>query len=131
MFVRFFMRFLFNKSDIVIVNWLTTDADSVLTNLLIKYPYLSNKEMFLVLETSSSSQLKTFNLVKNSTINYHKIFDGSIFTTDFLNEYFQLTKRGLSYTSVYDYLKNGEGKNVQSLFNQAILYKNCNDKGKQ
>lgn len=122
---------LVNKSDIVIINWLTTDADSVFTNLLIKYPYLSNKEMFLVLETSSSSQLKTFNLVKNSTINYHKIFDGSVFTTDFLNEYFQSTKRGLSYATVYDYLKNGEGNKVNSLFNQAVLYKNCNDKENQ
>jgi len=52
---------LVKKSDIVIANWLTTDADSVFTNLLIKYPNLSNKEMFLILETSSSSQLKTFN----------------------------------------------------------------------
>ena len=30
------LYFLFNKSDIVIVNWLTTDADSVLTNTLPK-----------------------------------------------------------------------------------------------
>jgi cobaltochelatase CobN len=125
------LYFLFNKSDIVIVNWLTTDADSVLTNLLIKYPYLSDKEMFLVLETSSSSQLKTFNLVKNSTINYHKIFDNSIYTTDFLNEYFQSTKRGSNYTTVYDYLTNGKGNKVDSRFNQAILYKNCNDKENQ
>ena len=54
---------LVDKSDIVMANWLTTDADSVFTNLLLKYPNLSNKEMFLILETSSSSQLKTFNLV--------------------------------------------------------------------
>ena len=125
------LYFLFNKSDIVIVNWLTTDADSVLTNLLIKYPYLSDKEMFLVLETSSSSQLKTFNLVKNSTINYHKIFDNSIYTTDFLNEYFQSTKRGSNYTAVYDYLTKGKGNKVDSRYNQAILYKNCNDKENQ
>ena len=56
---------LVDKSDIVMANWLTTDADSVFTNLLLKYPNLSNKEMFLILETSSSSQLKIFNLVKN------------------------------------------------------------------
>lgn len=80
---------LVDKSDIVMANWLTTDADSVFTNLLLKYPNLSNKEMFLILETSSSSQLKTFNLVKNSTINYHKIFGDEIFTSDYLNEYFQ------------------------------------------
>ena len=74
---------LVDSSDIVIANWLTTDADSVFTNLLLKHPDLSNKEMFLILETSSSSQLKTFNLVKNSTINYHKIFDNGMYTVDF------------------------------------------------
>jgi len=121
---------LVNKSDIVIANWLTTDADSVFTNLLNKYSNLSNKELFLILETSSSSQIKTFNLVKNSTINYNKIFDDG-FTTDFLNEYFQTTRRGQSYTSVNDYLINGNGNKVDSRFNQAVLYKNCNDKENQ
>ena len=122
---------LVDKSDIVIANWLTTDADSVFTNLLLKYPNLSNKEMFLILETSSSSQLKTFNLVKNSTINYHKIFDDSTYTADFLNEYFQTTKRGQSYESVNDYLTNGNGNKVDSKYNQAVLYKDCNDKENQ
>ena len=122
---------LVNRSDIVIANWLTTDADAVFTNLLIKYPDLSNKEMFLILETSSSSQLKTFNLVKNSTINYHKIFNGDEYTVDFLNSYFQTTKRGQSYTTVNDYLTNGKGNKVDSKFNQAVLYKNCNDKENQ
>ena len=122
---------LVDKSDIVMANWLTTDADSVFTNLLLKYPNLSNKEMFLILETSSSSQLKTFNLVKNSTINYHKIFDDSTYTADFLNEYFQTTKRGQSYTSVNDYLTNGNGNKVDSKYNQAVLYKDCNDKENQ
>ncbi|WP_407379190.1 cobaltochelatase subunit CobN [Methanobrevibacter sp.] len=119
---------LMDKSDIVIANWLTSDADSVLTNILLKYPNLSNKEMFLILETSSSSQLKTFNLVKNSTIGYNKIFEEESFTTDFLNEYFQTTKRGQSFTTVSDYLTNGNGNRVNSNFNQAVLYKNCNDK---
>ena len=119
---------LVNKSDIVIANWLTTDADSVFTNLLTKYPNLSNKEMFLVLESSSSSQLKTFNLVKNSTINYHKIFGDGIFTSDYLNEYFQTTKRGQAFTTVSDYLTKGKGNKANPSFNQAVLYKNCNDK---
>ena len=119
---------LVEKSDIVLINWLTTDADSVFTNLLIKHPDLSNKEMFLVLESSSSSQLKTFNLVKNSTINYHKIFSDGIFTADYLNEYFQTTKRGQSFNTVSDYLTNGNGNKANPLFNQAVLYKDCNDK---
>lgn len=122
---------LVDRSDIVIANWLTTDADSVFTNLLIKYPNLSNKEMFLILETSSSSQLKTFNLVRNSTINYQKIFNDDIFTTDYLNEYFQTTKRGQSFSNINDYLTNGNGNKVNSLYNQAVLYKNANDKENQ
>ena len=122
---------LVNGSDIVIANWLTTDADSVFTNLLVKYPDLSNKEMFLILETSSSSQLKTFNLVKNSTINYHKIFDNGIYTVDFLNEYFQTTKRGQPYTTVNEYVSNGNGNSVDRRYSQAVLYKDCNDKENQ
>ncbi len=37
---------LVETSDIVIINWLTSDADSVFTNLLLKYPNLSNKKLF-------------------------------------------------------------------------------------
>ena len=122
---------LVDSSDIVIANWLTTDADSVFTNLLLKHPDLSNKEMFLILETSSSSQLKTFNLVKNSTINYHKIFDNGMYTVDFLNEYFQTTKRGQPYTTVNDYVSNGNGNSVDRRYSQAVLYKDCNDKENQ
>ena len=65
---------LVETSDIVIINWLTSDADSVFTNLLLKYPNLSNKELFLFLETSSSSQAKNLHLVRNSTINHEKYF---------------------------------------------------------
>ena len=120
---------LVDGSDIVIANWLTTDADSVFTNLLIKYPNLSNKELFLILEASSSSQLKTFNLVKNSTIHYQKIFEG--FDADFLNRYFTSTKRGQSYSDVFNYVTNGEASQVNPEFNKAVLYKNCNDRENQ
>lgn len=123
---------LINSSDIVIVNWLTTDADAVLTNLLLKAPELSNKELFLVLETSSSSQAKTFNLVRNSTINYKKVFENrEIFTNDYLNTYFEKTKRGSVFSTVNTYLTTGEGNKVDPNFNKAILYKNCNNKENQ
>ena len=122
---------LVNKSDIVIVNWLTSDADSVLTNILNKDPNLSNKELFLILQTSATSKLESFNLVKHSTINYTKIFDNSIYTDDVLNEYFTQTKRGLNYNDVYNYVTTGNGNKINAEFSKAVLYKNCNDKENQ
>ena len=122
---------LVNESDIVIVNWLTSDADAVLTNILNKDPNLSNKELFLILQTSATSKLESFNLVKHSTINYTKIFDNSVYSDEFLNEYFTQTKRGLSYDDVYDYVTHGNGKKVNAEFSKAVLYKNCNDKENQ
>lgn len=123
---------LVETSDIVIINWLTSDADSVFTNLLLKYPNLSNKELFLFLETSSSSQAKNLHLVRNSTINHKKIFsDKSIYTEEFLNKYFSMTKRGQNYDVYYKYITNGDGKLVNAEFNKAVLYKNYNNKENQ
>lgn len=123
---------LVETSDIVIINWLTSDADSVFTNLLLKYPNLSNKELFLFLETSSSSQAKNLHLVRNSTINHEKIFsDKSIYTEEFLNNYFSMTKRGQNYDIYYEYITNGDGKLVNAEFNKAVLYKNYNNKENQ
>lgn len=123
---------LVETSDIVIINWLTSDADSVFTNLLLKYPNLSNKELFLFLETSSSSQAKNLHLVRNSTINHKKIFsDKSIYTEKFLNNYFSMTKRGQNYNVYYEYITNGDGKLVNEEFNKAVLYKNYNNKENQ
>ena len=123
---------LVETSDIVIINWLTSDADSVFTNLLLKYPNLSNKEFFLFLETSSSSQAKNLHLVRNSTINHKKIFsDKSIYTEEFLNKYFSMTKRGQNYDVYYEYITNGDGKLVNAEFNKAVLYKNYNNKENQ
>lgn len=123
---------LVETSDIVIINWLTSDADSVFTNLLLKYPNLSNKELFLFLETSSSSQAKNLHLVRNSTINHKKIFsDKSIYTEEFLNKYFSMTKRGQNYDVYNEYITNGDGKLVNAEFNKAVLYKNYNNKENQ
>lgn len=123
---------LVETSDIVIINWLTSDADSVFTNLLLKYPNLSNKELFLFLETSSSSQAKNLHLVRNSTINHKKIFsDKSIYIEEFLNKYFSMTKRGQNYDVYYEYITNGDGKLVNAEFNKAVLYKNYNNKENQ
>ena len=43
---------LFESSDAFIGEWISTDVDSVLTSLLTKYPEVSNKELFLILEKS-------------------------------------------------------------------------------
>ena len=40
---------LFSKSNAFIGEWISTDVDSVLTNILGKYPELSHKELFLIL----------------------------------------------------------------------------------
>ena len=46
---------LLSSSDVFIGEWISTDVDAVLTSLLGKYPYLSNKEMFLILELPSGN----------------------------------------------------------------------------
>ena len=58
---------LFDRSDAFIGEWISTDVDSVLTKLLGKYPELSHKELFLILEppsgnvNSGSSSIKLLN----------------------------------------------------------------------
>ena len=120
---------LFRQSDAFIGEWISTDVDSVLTNLLGKYPDLSHKELFLILELPSgnmNSGSTSLNLIRNNTINYSKIF--SSFTNDELIDYFQHTKRGGSYTDISDYIASDDGAKFDSLFNQLVLYKDINDK---
>ena len=92
---------LFDKSDAFIGEWISTDVDSVLTNMLGKYPNLSHKELFLILEPPSgnlNSDSTSLNLIRNNTINYNKIFTS--LSNDELIDYFRNTKRGTSYTAV-------------------------------
>lgn len=49
------LRSLFDQSDAFIGEWISSDVDAVLTNLLGKYPNLSNKELFLILEPPSGN----------------------------------------------------------------------------
>ncbi|WP_405295648.1 cobaltochelatase subunit CobN [Methanobrevibacter sp.] len=119
---------LFSQSDAFIGEWISTDVDSVLTNLLGKYPELSHKELFLILELPSgnmNSGSTSLNLVRNNTINYSKIFTS--FTNDELIDYFQHTKRGDPYDDISNYI-SGDGAKFDTLFNQLVLYKNINDK---
>lgn len=97
------LAFLLNNSDAFIGEWISSDVDSVLTSLLGKYPEMSNKEIFLILEAPSgnlNSDSSSIKLLRNNTVNYNKIFAG--FTNDELIKYFKNTKRGLAYSSVND-----------------------------
>ena len=119
---------LFDKSDAFIGEWISTDVDSVLTNILGKYPDLSHKELFLILEPPSgnlNSDSTSLNLIRNNTINYNKIFTS--LSNNELIDYFRNTKRGTSYSAVSDYISNNAA-NFNSVFNQFVLYKDINDR---
>ncbi|ADC47897.1 magnesium chelatase H subunit BchH [Methanobrevibacter ruminantium M1] len=114
--------------DAFIGQWVSSNVDAVLTSLLNNHPELSNKKLFLILEpptgniNSSSSSL---NLVRNSTIDYKKIFNG--ISNDDLINYFKATKRGNNFESIQEYIDN-EGSSFNSIFNNLVLYKDINDK---
>lgn len=120
---------LINSSDAFVGEWISSDVDAVLTSILGKYPKLSNKQLFLILEpptgqlTSTSTSL---GLIRNNTINYTKIFNK--FSNDDLINYFTNTKRGVSFTSLLDYLSKDNAKKFNPIFNKLIIYKNLNNK---
>ena len=117
-----------SSCDAFIGEWISSDVDSVLTSILTKDSSLSDKKMFLILEPPSgnlNSDSSSINLIRNNTLNYEKIFKS--YSNEELINYFKNTKRGLSYSSVYDYL-NTVGQNFNSFLNQMVLYKDINDK---
>ena len=119
---------LFDKSDAFIGEWISTDVDSVLTKLLGKYPELSHKELFLILEPPSgnvNSGSSSINLIRNNTLNYNRIFDSC--TDNDLIDYFKNTKRGLNFNDVNSYITSS-GAKFDNVFNQLVLYKDINDK---
>lgn len=119
---------LFEKSDAFIGEWISTDVDSVLTSLLGKYPELSHKELFLILELPSgnlNSDSTSINLIRNNTLNYDKIFKS--LTNDEIISYFKNTKRGTSFNDVNTYI-TGTGSKFGDFFNKLVLYKDINDK---
>ena len=119
---------LLSSCDGFVGEWISSDVDSVLTNVLGKYPELSNKELFLILEPPSgklNSGSSSISLIRNNTINHQKIF--TTFSDRELISYFENTKRGKSYTDVYSYIDKSATK-FNPLFNQMVLYKNLNDK---
>ena len=122
------LHMLFSTSDAFIGEWISTDVDSVLTKLLGKYPELSHKELFLILELPSgnlNSGSTSLNLIRNNTVNYNKIFTST--TNDELIDYFKNTKRGNAYSAVKTYIEN-DGAKFDNILNQLVLYKDINDK---
>ena len=119
---------LLGSCDGFIGEWVSTDVDAVLTSTLEKYPDLSNKELFLILEPPSgnlNSESSSISLMKSSAINYNKIF--ASLSSEELISYFQNTKRGSSYNDVVSFLK-GDGAKFGEFFNKMVLYKDINDK---
>ena len=119
---------LLSSCDVFIGEWVSTDVDAVLTSALSKYPDLSNKQMFLVLEPPAgnlNSGSTSINLIKNNTINYNKIF--SSFANDKLISYFKNTKRGTDYESVAQFIET-EGADFNPIFNKLVSYKDIHDK---
>lgn len=119
---------LIEKSDAFIGEWVSSDVDSVLTNLLGKYPELSNKELFLILEPPSgnmNSGSSSIKLIRNNTINHNKIFDS--YTNEELVNYFENTQRGTDFNRVNAYMQN-DGARFNEIFNKFVLYKDINDK---
>ena len=119
---------LMSACDAFIGQWVSSNVDAVLTNLLQKYPDLSNKELFLILEPPTgniNSSSTSLSLVRNSTIAHKKIFDG--FSNDELIYYFKATKRGNDFNSIQSYITDN-ASSFNSIFNNLVLYKDINDK---
>ena len=114
--------------DVFIGEWVSTDVDAVLTSILNKNPELSNKKLFLILEPpvgNLDSGSSSISLIRNTTINYNKIFSG--FSNNELVSYFQNTKRGTNYSDVVNTIQT-LGAKFDPMFNKMVLYKDIHDK---
>ena len=119
---------LMSSCDAFLGQWVSSNVDAVLTNLLGKYPDLSDKGVFLILEPPTgniNSSSTSLNLVRNSTINHNKIFL-NVANDDLVN-YYKNTKRGGNFESISDYIDN-YGDSFPDFFNNLVLYKDINDK---
>lgn len=119
---------LMSSCDAFIGQWISSNVDAVLTNLLGKYPELSYKKMFLILEPPTGnidSSSTSLGLIRNSTINYERIFQG--IANEDLVDYYRNTKRGGNFEAISNYI-NQYGGAFPTLFNDLVLYKDINDK---
>ena len=114
--------------DAFIGQWVSSNVDAALTSILGKYPTLSDKKLFLILEPPTGnidSSSTSIGLIRNSTIDYNKIFSG--ISNDDLVDYFKNTKRGTNFEDVADYIAN-HGDSFGDVFNNLVMYKDINDK---
>jgi len=119
------LRAYLDSCDIFIGEWITTNAATVLSQVLEDYSEVADKEngVFLILEPPASVSSSTIALMKYSTIKGVKILKN--FTNEELLDYYTNTMRGTDYAAVTDYL---ETVNFPELYNIATLYKDLNDK---
>ncbi|MCK9150783.1 cobaltochelatase subunit CobN [Methanobacterium alcaliphilum] len=112
-----------SSCDVFIGEWLSTSVGTKLLSILKSQPALANKSVFLILEPPVSSLSESVELMKYSTINGVKLL--SSYNTTQLTNYYNKTSRGTEYSDVLSYI-NSCG--FPSLYNQATLYKDLNDK---
>lgn len=117
------LREYLDSCDIFLGEWITTNAGTLLAQVLADYPEVANKPngVFLILEPPVSVDSTTVALMRYSNIKGVKILEN--FTDAELLDYYANTQRGTIYTNVTDYL---ETVNFPELFNTAVLYKDLN-----
>jgi cobaltochelatase CobN len=119
------LRAYLGSCDIFIGEWITTDAATLLTEVLTAHPEVANKlnGVFLILEPPVSVTPSSVALMKYSSINGVKLLEN--FSTEQLMDYYQHTTTGSDYNDTVNYLKT---VNFPDSYNKATLYKNLNDK---
>src|SRR5690606_38569613 len=117
------LREYLDSCDIFLGEWITTNAGTLLAQVLADYPEVANKPngVFLILEPPVSVDSTTVALMRYSNIKGVKILEN--FTDAELLDYYANTQRGTIYTEVTDYL---ETVNFPESFNTAVLYKDLN-----
>lgn len=115
------------SADIVIADWLSSGVYEKLNVILRDNPnIIKNKQnkIFLILEPPVSTTASSVEIIKNSTFyikGVNKLSSLSNVGSDVLYDYYFNTTRGLSYSSVYEYISNVD--EVPAIYNRATLYK--------
>ena len=115
------------SADIVIADWLSSGVYEKLNVILKDNPdIIKNKQnkIFLILEPPVSTTASSVEMIKNSTFyirGVNKLSSLSDVGIDVLYDYYFNTTRGLSYSSVYEYIKNTT--DIPEIYNRATLYK--------
>lgn len=115
------------SADIVIADWLSSGVYEKLNAIIRDNPnIIKNKQnkIFLILEPPVSTTASSVEIIKNSTFyikGVNKLSSLANVGSDVLYDYYFNTTRGLSYSSVYEYIINAH--EIPAIYNQATLYK--------